>query len=58
MAQRAMFNPQNEVNRDVMQENYGIQLPLISDQRPLKTGVSHLISLYVPNHRRASYFCA
>lgn len=39
MAQKAMFNPHNEHNRKTMNDQYGLQLPLINDQRPLQTGV-------------------
>ncbi|XP_070208772.1 IQ domain-containing protein H-like isoform X2 [Littorina saxatilis] len=31
---RAIFNPQNQQNRPVMRENFGIQLPLINERRP------------------------
>ncbi|KAK7478399.1 hypothetical protein BaRGS_00030324 [Batillaria attramentaria] len=33
---RAIFNPQNQNNRPVMRENFGIQLPLINARKPTK----------------------
>ena len=40
MAQTAMFNPQNEQNRNHMNDSYGIQLPLINDPRSRASTVS------------------
>ena len=36
MAQQSIFNPQNDQNRQTMNENFGIQLPLISDHKQSK----------------------
>ncbi|XP_059161513.1 IQ domain-containing protein H-like isoform X2 [Physella acuta] len=62
LALRNIINPQNQMNRNVMKESYGIQLPLINDKRvtrpPLKpilgSTVEHLTVLPKANRVDAS----
>lgn len=38
MAQKSIFNPQNMLTRQTMNENYGLQLPFITDPSHRKVG--------------------
>ena len=53
MAQQSIFNPQNDQNRQTMNENFGIQLPLISDHKQSKviTFLSYMSRLIFTNHK-------